>query len=124
MEEHILDENFNLENSDGDLDKKTIARINNIKIYLNSKIRDVQTGRKTLVVMSIFFILASIIVVTRNGEVLSLTNPWEALMKAIIYLGCAIGVRINQKFSLIIGFVFFIFVQIFYAFIDLATCRK
>ena len=74
MEKTILDENFNQDRKANNLDKKTIAKINNIKIAVNSiQLRDVRTGRKTLAVLGVFFIIASIVDVTRNQEIISIT---------------------------------------------------
>ena len=121
MEKTILDENFNQDRKANNLDKKTIAKINNIKISVNSKLRDVRTGRKTLAILGVFFIIASVVVVTRDQEIISINNPIESLIKAVIYIALAIGVRSNPKIFLISGLSFFILVQIYNATIDLSS---
>ena len=116
MENHILDENLG-----SNLDRKSIARINNVKIFVNAKIRDVKVGRGTLIVIGVFLILASFINIQIFGEVIAHSNPAESLPKAIIYILCAIGISFKPRLSLIIGFSFFLLVQAYYALNDASS---
>jgi hypothetical protein len=121
MENQILDENFDRKNLSSESNKKIIARINNVKIYANASIRDVKTGRTTLIVMGVFLILASTINVFVNNEEITITDTGEAFFKASIYIACAIGVPVNPKLSLILGLSFFLLVQVFLAFTDITS---
>jgi len=118
MENKILDENFDPGNYRRGQERITIAQINNIKIYVNAKIRDVKTGRGTLIVMGVFLVLASTFNIFINNEEITITDTGVALFKALVYIACAIGISTNPRFSLIFGLFFFFLIQVYYAFID------
>jgi hypothetical protein len=119
MKNQILDENFKHENLNRDLDKKITAQINTLKIYIDASIRDIKTGRNTLIVVGVFYILASTINIFYNSVELSKIQPLEAILKATFYIACAIGVKFNPKLSLILGLSFYILVQLFNGFADI-----
>ena len=123
MSDQILDEGFS--GGKTELSEESISQINLTKIDINENIKHIKNGRTALIVLGVFAIISIAI-----G---SFYNPYEASFMEIIieagilaaiYAGCAIGVKFNPRNALIIGFSFYMLVQLLYLFVDATTLYK
>ncbi len=120
MNQSILDENFEQKNAK--TRKEDIPSINILINSVNEKIGQIKIARGTFIFLGLISIFSSLYVHYYSSiHYLHVEWNWKTfgvILAPIIYFGCAIGISINHKTSILIGLLSFISMHIAYSYFD------